>query len=457
MTEKKDDIVIIGAGLTGLALAYFLKQQGRNVLIIEKKGRTGGVIHSVTENGFTYETGPSTGVVGTLEIAELFEELSGECKLEIAEESAQKRYILKNGKWHLLPAGLFSAIGTPLFSWYDKFRILGEPFRKAGTDPNESVGEIVKRRLGKSYLDYAVDPFISGVYAGDPDRLITRFALPKLYNLEQKYGSFIKGSIKKAKEPKPYGAEKISRKVFSIEGGLSNMIRALTDKVGDKHIRLNCSHTKVEPLETGYTVSFTNSANETESIVTPCVVSTVGGYALSEIFSFIPNKLILPIKKVRYADVVQATVAFGTWNAPSLEGFGGLVPRIENRSILGVLYPSVIFRNRAPKGGALLSVFMGGSRNLKMLQKRDDELYEIIIREIRSTLGKQLTPDFIKIYRHKNAIVQYDDVSEEKMKAIGEIEQKYRGVYLAGSIRDGIGMADRVKQAKYLANLITQT
>ncbi len=164
----KKEVTIIGAGLTGLSLAYYLQQAGMEVLLLEKEERPGGVINSVEEGGFIYETGPNTGILGNPEIVELFGELAGLCELETANPMAKNRWIWKSGQWHPLPAGLAAAIKTPLFTGGDKLRILGEAFRKKGNDPMESVAGLVKRRLGESYLDYAVDPFISGIYAGDP-------------------------------------------------------------------------------------------------------------------------------------------------------------------------------------------------------------------------------------------------------------------------------------------------
>jgi oxygen-dependent protoporphyrinogen oxidase len=231
MKSEDKDIVIIGAGLTGLSLAHFLKKKGRRPLVLEKDERPGGVIQTFSENGFVYESGPNTGVLSTKEIALLFEELNGNCTVETGQGGANKRYVMKNGRWEPLPSGLFSAVKTPLFTLGDKFRILGEPFRQPGTNPDESVADMVRRRLGNSFLDYAVDPFISGIYAGDPSRLVTRYALPKLYALEQNYGSFIKGTIRKSREKKSDDDRKATREVFSARGGLGSIISALAKEV----------------------------------------------------------------------------------------------------------------------------------------------------------------------------------------------------------------------------------
>ena len=182
-------VVIIGAGLTGLTIAYLLKKQGANVKVLEKEDYAGGAIRTYRENGYIFEAGPNTGVVSYPEVTELFEMLG--LKIETANKSAEKRLILKNGQWYPLPSGVVSFMKTPLFAVSDKIRIMFEPFRKKGNNPNKSVASLSRRGIGESFLDYAVNPFISGIYAGDPEKLITKYALPKIYNLEQQYGSFI--------------------------------------------------------------------------------------------------------------------------------------------------------------------------------------------------------------------------------------------------------------------------
>ena len=199
-------VVIIGAGLTGLTTAYWLSKKGISVHVVEADTRIGGQIQTNHRNDYIYETGPTTGSVSTPEVAELMNDLAitsgGACVLETAPDSSKRRLIWKGNRFHDLPSSPVGGLTTPLFRWTDKLRILGEPWRKKGSDPDESVGSLARRRLGDSFVDYAVDPFISGVYAGNPETLVTRYALPKLYRLEQDYGSFIRGAIAKMKEPK---------------------------------------------------------------------------------------------------------------------------------------------------------------------------------------------------------------------------------------------------------------
>ncbi len=451
------DIVIIGAGLTGLTLAFYLKKEQKDVLILEKSDRTGGVIHTGNENGFVYESGPNTGVVGNPEVAELFEDLEGLCTFESADPSAKRRLIWKGKKWHAIPSGLISAVGTPLFSLKDKFRVLGEPFRKPGTNPEETLTDLVKRRLGVSFLNYAVDPFISGVYAGNTDYLIPKYALPKLYALEQDYGSFVRGSMEKAKEKKnDPRLQKATKDVFSAKGGLGKLVDALTQKVGEKNILLNVNNTVVSPLDDAFKVSAVIDGKSVE-IKAKKVVTTAGAYALPSILPFLNNEEKTPFEELKYASVVQAILGFKKWKGMNLKAFGGLVPTIENKKILGALFTSSFFVQRAPEGGAVISVFMGGTKRPEIHGMSDQEIHSLLADQAKEMLEiPDFNPDLLKIFRYKHAIPQYGLDSARRFETIEKLQKKYPGLILAGNIRNGIGMADRIKQARTLADELTK-
>ena len=450
-------VVIIGAGLTGLTVAHNLSRKGIPCLILEKSSRSGGVIHTGHESGFTYETGPNTGVIGNSYVVRLFDELAGSCTLETAKASAKKRLILKNGTWHALPSGLLEAIRTPLFTAKDKCRILAEPFRKRGRDPLETLAELVKRRMGRSFLDYAVDPFISGIYAGNPAYLVTRFALPKLYALEQKYGSFILGALKKKFEKKEPGAERITREVFSAENGLGSLITALEKSVGADKLILNASEIHIKPdkncFKVGYRLNGVFYSAETSVVIT-----TTPAPELPTLLPFVEEELLSPVTKLSYARVVQVIMGFRKWKGMDINAFGGLIPSKENRKLLGILLTSSFLKNRAPEGGALLSAFLGGERNPEVLDFSDEDIVSLIKSQIIELLKTDgFHPDILKIFRYVHAIPQYGKDSEERLHAIKKIQNKYPGLILAGNIRDGIGMADRIQQAGIIAGEVLKT
>jgi len=445
------DVVVVGAGLTGLTTAFYLKKANVKFVVLEQASVVGGVIQSVAENGFVYEKGPNTGVVGNTTVVEVFEELADKCTLELASETAKKRFILKNGKWECLPQGPSDAIKTPLFTLKDKFRILGEPFRPAGKDPHENLASFVKRRLGQSFFDYAIDPFIIGVYAGDPYYLIPKYALPKLYNLEQKYGSLIGGSFCKGFIKKTDEEKKVTRKVFSCIGGLASLTKGLYETIGTENVILNAQDVKIQPIQDGYKV-YAEIGDDEIAIHAKKVISTVGAYALEPMLPFIDKTTLGKLNSLHYTKVIEVALGFNKWEGIELDGFGGLIPSIEKRDILGILYMSTLFEGRAPEGGAMLSIFMGGVRRQDLIPLSDVEIEEILARECTDLLGlKEFKPDLLKILRHNKAIPQYGVESGERFETIKQLEQQYPGLIIGGNLRDGIGMADRMNQAKALA------
>ena len=289
MEPQQTDILIIGAGLTGLTTGFWLTRAGKDIHILEKADRVGGQIHTFREKDFVYESGPNTGVVSYPEVAELFEALSPACALETAREESKRRLIWKGNRFRALPSGLFSAVTTPLFTLGDKFRILGEPFRAKGNNPDESVGELAARRLGKSFLHYAVDPFLSGVYAGDPMKLVTRYALPKLYNLEQQYGSFIRGTIAKAKQPKTDRDRLASKKVFSAAGGLDKLTGAMAGAIGPARITLSAADVTVRPCADKWMATYSTADGE-QTIIAERIITTTGAYTLPALLPFVPKE-----------------------------------------------------------------------------------------------------------------------------------------------------------------------
>ncbi len=441
---ETNKVAIIGSGITGLTAAFYLKKAGIPFRIFEKSESIGGVMQTKSDGDFLYETGPNSGVISHAEMADLFDDLNGKCELELADDASAKRLIWKEGNWHALPSGLLSAVSTPLFKFSDKLRVLGEPFRQKGTNPNESLADLVRRRLGKSFLEYAIDPFILGIYAGDPAYIVPKYALPKLYNLEQNYGSFIGGTIKKSRIPKTEADIKASRKIFSARGGLGNLISALTEEIGKENI---LTEAQVVVLDNKYTLEINGEKEHFSHIIYTGVSKN-----LSSLMPFLNSELVKPVESLQYAKVVEASIGFKKWQGRKLDAFGGLVPFKENKNILGVLFMSSLFQNRAPKDGALFTIFSGGTRKAHLTELPKVELKKLIADDFKEMMGiDDFNPDLFELNYYSQAIAQYGADSEARLKSIAEIEKENKGLFLAGSMRDGVGIADRVKQAKGIA------
>ncbi len=440
-------VAIIGAGLTGLSLAYFLKKKDIPFVIYEKSERTGGVIKSEKKEGFVIEKGPNTGVIANLALAELLEELADIAPAIYAAESAKKRLIWKNSEWQALPSDIKTAISTPLFTWKDKLKVAGEFFRKKGNFEKESLAKTVQRRLGKSFLDYAIDPFVSGVYAGDPEYLVTKYAFKKLYDLEDKYGSFMKGSIKLSKERSTEYKKKVNKKIFSFEKGLQEFTDALTTKIGKKNILLNSKNINIQFL------SPHNFLVNGESF--SHVISTVNAGEIENLFPFISADKINPIKNLKYAPVVEISLGFKEWKGMNIDAFGGMIPSKEKKNLLGILFMSSQFPRRAPKGGAFFSVFMGGIKKPEIVKLPDDQIIKLLEKDFIQLMKiPEFSPDLLEISYHPNAIAQYGIDSKKRLQSIDQIEILFPGLLLKGNIKEGVGIADRVEQASKTLNQI---
>lgn len=473
--EKHYQVIVVGAGITGLTTAIHLKEAGANVHILEQKDRIGGQIASFREGDFVFESGPNTGVVNCPEVIELFE--LSDTKLLTPNPNVKRRLIWKDHQFHQLPSNMVQGLTTSLFTWKDKFRILGEPWRKPGSDPDESVADLVRRRMGKSFLDYAINPFLSGVYAGNAETLITRYALPKLYNLEQDYGSFIRGAIKKAHQPKSEREKKVTKEIFSAPNGLQTLTDSIATKIGKECFTLGTKdchiwpiNKKEEPNETVANAQKVSESSpkwlisyvlegETHYISSDYVVTTTGAYQLKELLPFVDNEATESFDSLRYAPVIQVAVSISDIKGHTPLSYGGLIPSHSGEPTLGILFPSSCYTGKAPDGGALFTVFLGGVHHPEVLNMSNKEIEKIIHHDLYNMLNlpKEVTIDALHIFRHQKAIPQYEINSGQRFKYIHQLETQYEGLYLGGNMIGGIGLADRIKQGTTIAKAIIKS
>lgn len=280
--------------------------------------------------------------------------------------------------------------------------------------------------------------------------ICTRFRVEFYSNLEANYGSFVRGAIAKAKEPKSERDRLATKKVFSAFGGLQNLVEALAEGID---IVTGAQAITVMPDgEHKWLIRYNNG---TEEIHCNHVITTVGAYALSSLLPFVAQEQMAPISKLYYAPIIQVCVGIKNTGGIDYAAFGGLVPSKEQKQVLGILFPSACFVQRAPEGGALYSYFMGGARHTDYLQKSDAEIRSMVREAFHSMLKYPMNvePDMIRIFRHEHAIPQYGVDSGERFKAVEAIQQQYPGLIIAGNLRDGIGMGNRIQQAAAIARL----
>ncbi len=228
------DVLVVGGGLSGLAAALGAKRRGASVEVLESAPRPGGTIGTVHRDGALYETGPNSALDTTPLIDALLDATGSRGERVDLRAVAATRFVVRDGKLVPLPASPRAMLGTRAFSLRAKLRLAAEPFiARAPSAAEELVAAFVRRRLGDEFLDYAVDPFVAGVYAGDPERLSLPAAFPRLHALEQRYGSLVRGQIAGARERKRSAeTAKNAARSFSFRNGMQTLTDALARTVG---------------------------------------------------------------------------------------------------------------------------------------------------------------------------------------------------------------------------------
>ncbi len=450
-------VVVIGAGISGLTTAYLLSKKGIDVRIIERKSEVGGSIESVNENGFLYDRGPNSALETTPVIAQLIEELNLQDELLYANKEANKRYILRNNKLHALPMSPPALIKTELFSAKAKLRLMAEPFIGRSNDGYyQSLAEFVKRRLGQEFLDYAINPFVAGVYAGRPEELSVKSAFPKLYALEEKYGGLIIGTIRSIRERKKRAEKsKQTAKMLSFKSGMIALPKAIANYIGNK-IFLSAEVLSIDKTNDSYIVSYKQNGID-EAIVCDAVLSTVPAYVASGLFTKFNKKFKTHADAIYYPPVLIYFLAYNKKDIKQpLDGFGFLIPEKENKSFLGALWSSVIFPYRANDDIAAFTLFIGGSRNPNFIKESRETLLSRLRKEFEEIMKITGQPIYSSQRFWEKAIPQYNIGYVEHEKFFDEFEKENPGLFISGNFRGGISVGDCIKNAAIVAEKIDE-
>ena len=451
------DVIVVGGGLSGLAAALGAKRRGASVEVLEAASRPGGTIGTVHRDGALYETGPNSALDTTPLIDALLDASGSRGERVEASALSATRFIVRKGRLVPLPTSPRAMLATRAFSTSAKLRLAAEPFiARAPAGAEESVAQFVRRRLGVEFLDYAVDPFVAGVYAGDPNRLSLPAAFPRLHALEQRYGSLIRGQIEGARERKrnPETAKNAARS-FSFRNGMQTLTDALARTVG--RVTTGVRVERVERDARGTWIVTGRRDSEAIERRARAVIVAVPAAEASALVRGVAPAAAQGLAAIEYAAVASVATVYRREDiADPLAGFGFLVPRREKREILGSLFSSSMFEHRAPPGTVLLTTFVGGLRNPDLPRCSDDEIGAIVGRELRALVGARTDPLWVAITRWPRAIPQYDLGHLERLRGVDEAERALPGLVFCANYRGGISVGDCIKSADAIATRCAQ-
>lgn len=442
------DVLVVGGGISGLTTAWHLAKAGVDVELLEAAPRVGGSIVTHAEDGWLFELGPNTVLENNPYVGPLIEKAGlGPDKL-VGAAAGKRRYLWKRGRLQPLPSGPISFLRTRLFSGEAKARVVREPFVRAPLDDREeSVAEFVRRRLGREMLDYAVGPFVSGVYAGDPERLSVRWATAKIHALEKNHGSLVKGAFAKKKGPAPSGH------MISIRQGLDALPARLA--AGIPSVRTGAACRRVLRGDDGVFRLDTDDG----TLTARRVVLAVPADAVARLLDEATNGDARLFDEMPYAPIVLAALGFRREDvAHPLDGFGFLAPRCESLRILGCLFPSSLFPGRAPPGHVALTAFAGGRTDPEIATWDDERVLDLVTSELSRALGTRGRPVAQHVRRWPRAIPQYEIGHGLFVERARALEARLPGLSVAGNVLGGVSVPDCIRNATLLAErLRTET
>jgi oxygen-dependent protoporphyrinogen oxidase len=449
------DVVVVGAGISGLAVAHALRRRGLGVVVLDAAARAGGVIGSERRDGVLFERGPNSTLDTTPLINALLDALGIRGERAEATAVAAVRFIVRDGKLVPLPTSPGAFLSTPAFSVRAKLRLLREPFIAAApADAEESIADFVRRRLGTEFLDYAIDPFVSGVYAGDPERISVAAAFPRLHALEQTYGSLVKGQIKGARERRQRGeTAKNAAASFSFRDGMQTLTDALARAVGAVETGVRVERVAREGDGT-WTVDGTHGGAPVRRAARAVVVAAPA-FAAAGLVRTLTPRAAQALEAIDYAPVASIASAYRRSDvAHPLAGFGFLVPKKENRQILGTLFSSSMFDGRAPTDTVLLTTFVGGRRNPACVALPDSELGASVHAELGALVHAHGAPLWTTVTRWPQAIPQYDLGHRARLAPVEQAERDLPGLHFCASYRGGVSVGDCIKSAHAIADAV---
>ncbi len=459
--RHSNKVVVIGAGISGLACAYRLQELGMSPLVLEASGIAGGVISTVRRNGFLFEGGPQFPrfpepvwrLVRALQLEDEF----------IRGDSKAKRYILRDGHLHQAPFSAGGLLSTDLVSIKSKYLILSEAFRSSHPpDAEETLAEFVRRKFGSEVLDYLVDPFISTIFFGDADTMGMQSAFPSLVAWERGSGSVARGAIRayraKHKEQSSGAAIKQSRAssariavtdalpaLGSFRSGMATLIERLADRLKE-NIQFDTTVKSISAARDGnfdaesrWRIHLHNG----EEIFTNALVSAIPACAAAPLFESCSPNLAALLGAIVHAPLGVVSCTYQRSQvADGLNGFGFMVPRQEGLQTICTFWNSSLFPEHAPKGIVLMTSFARGGSRAEIIDIPVDELSQAVHSENAKILGIAGVPLDRQVWKHPQALPQYTVGHSQRVARIREILAESSGLHLAGNFLDGRSIGD---------------
>jgi len=445
---RRVSILVVGGGISGLVCAYALARAGRDVLLVEASARPGGFIQSVSRDGFLLELGPQSFAC-TSELRSLCADL-GIADQILAAPAKAPRYILVNGQLRAVPMNPPALFLSPLLSGFTKWTLIRDMLGKSlPPEADESVAAFMRRKFSNELLDRFVGPFVSGVYAGDPEKLSIRSAFPALHEAEKAAGSILRGMVRLAKNKK---GRRERPTLNAFRDGNETLVRALVGKLGSAVLTETRAEEVYRQNDGSFHVSL-QGIGSPEAVSAKALVLATPTHIAGRVLAQLDPAFESLLAPVEYAAVAVVSLAYPkSAIGHRLDGFGFLIPRSAGLRVLGTVWNSSLFVGRAPSGYALLTSFVGGVTDPAAAKLSPGELASLVHRETSPLLAIQGEPVFSNVAVWPRALPQYNLGHGERLAALAKSLSRLPGLFLAGNYLRGPAIGSCVEQALAVSN-----
>ena len=450
-------VAVIGAGISGLACAYRLQQSGVDVALLEASDHAGGLMSTVEKGGALFETGPQS-FQGTGTLLDLIRELGIEGELQKADPRAP-RYVYLHGHLRKIPMSPQALLTSSLLAPGSRWKIATEAFKRSKPpSEEETVASFVRRKFGHEILEYLVAPFVSGVYAGDPEQLSLKAAFPTLDEWEREYGSVLRGAMKSRPAKAKGGGPP---PLCSFRRGVATLPIAMAGKLGE---RLQTGTTVLEiqrasgsgANSSSYELRAQRRAQERHAVVDAVVIATPA-YAAGALLGTVSAHIAQILSGIPYAPVAVVASNYRRQQiGDPLDGFGFLVPRGQKVRTLGTVWNSSLFPGRAREGTATMTSFIGGATDVEIVQHSEDEIAQIVQSENARILGITGPPIESAVWGYTRALPQYNLGHGHIVEAIRDAERQTPGLFFAGNYLEGPAIGKCVENGFHTAEAVAK-
>ncbi|MBD2699655.1 protoporphyrinogen oxidase [Spirosoma sp. BT702] len=437
---------IIGAGISGLTLAYELQKRGIDYHIWEAADQPGGYMQSRWETGETgnrylRELGPNS-LLGDGNMLLWLDELGLTPKLVFSNPVSKARYIFRNGTYRKLPSGPLSLLFGNFFSWSTKLAIFRERNNRTTSPPGETLAQFFRRRFSAELVDYAVGPFVAGIYAGNPENLLVSETFPSLLQYEKEFGSVLRGFIKNQSAAG-------RRQSFSFQDGMQSLPNTLASRL--KNISLATSVAEIRKTAGGWEVDTLSGTQTVDTLVLTVSTDTAAKLVDTSYPAFAQA-----LRQVSYPPMTAVHSAFKKADVQHpLDGFGGLNPQAEGQFASGHIWSSSVFNGRCPTDEVLFTTFVGGAGSSSNTQLPDSVLIKNVQQELATNFGiKTDTPTFQAVQRWERAIPQYDAAIVAVKEPVRMAEKD--NLFVCANWYGGVSLSDCIGKGRKLAGLLAQ-